>query len=396
MILFLSMRVLDRYILRELAKVFLLSVFVLLSVLLLEKLRFLSDLLLTKHASLAAIGKLLLYLTPAFMVLAAPLGVLLSTLMVFSRLSAENEITAMRASGISLYRLLAPVAVLSIGALGLTLYLSVNVEHAANLKFRELVVKTLKSSMDTNIKERRFNSGFEGLLIYVNENDRGTLRGVFISDQRNPESPRIIESRLGRVRSDPEKGTATIELADGIIHRSGKEGLYRTIAFESYALRMDISGGLGASFEKETPHMSIPELRERIEKLRAQGEKASAERVAIHKKFAAPAGCLALGLLGAPLGIMTHRRGAGGGFGLGVVMIVLNYILWMTGQSLGAEGKAPAELAIWAPNVIMASIGLYLVLRVSRDTMPTRLGMWASEMRKRAAALRRGMEDVES
>lgn len=383
------MSVLDRYILRELVKVFLLAVFVLLSVLLLEKLRFLSDLLLTKHASFAAIGRLLLYLTPAFMVLAAPLGVLLSTLMVFSRLSAENEITAMRASGISLYRLLAPVAALSIATLGLTLYLSVSVEHNANLKFRELVVKTLKSSIDTKIRERRFNSGFEGLLIYVNENDGGTLRGVFISDQRNPESPRIIESRLGRIHSDPASETATIELADGIIHRSGKEGLYRTIAFDSYALRMDISGGLGESFEKETPHMSIPELEERIEKLRAQGEKAAAEKTAIHKKFAAPVGCLALGLLGAPLGIMTHRRGAAGGFGLGVVMIVLNYILWMTGQSLGAEGKAPAALAIWAPNVIMGAIGVYLVLRVSRDTMPTRLGLWLAETRKSLGRRRR-------
>lgn len=376
------MRVLDRYITAELLKVFFLAVFVLLSVLLLEKLNFLSELLLTKRASVGVIGRLLLYLTPSFLILATPLAVLLSSLMVFSRLSADNEVTAMRSTGVSLYRLLAPVTFMSLAACGGTLYLSTNVAHHANLEFRELVISVLKTSINAEIKERRFNSAFEDLIIHVDTNEDGRLKGVFISDNRDPEKPRIIEAREGRLITDPERDVVNIELSDGIIHRSGKAGMYRTIAFKNYALMMDLSKGLEKSFEKETPQMSIPELRARIRELKAEGKGAYAELVAIHKRFSAPIGCIALGLLGAPLGIMTHRRGAAGGFGLGVVMIVLNYLLWMIGQGLGAEGKAPPVLAIWAPNVIMGLAGLYLVLRVSKETMPTRFGLWLSEKRK--------------
>jgi len=380
------MRVLDRYIITELFKIFSLAVFVLLSVLLLEKVHFLSGLLLTKRASVTTIGKLMAFLTPTFLTLATPLAVLLSSLMVFSRLSADNEVTAMRSSGISIYRLLMPVALVSALACAMTLYLSVNVVHRSNFQFRSLVIEVLKTSLNMEIKERRFNTGFNNLLIYVNENDNGKLNGVFISDRRDPKRPRIIVSREGRVRSDPEKNIVTIDLTDGIIHRSGPEGVYRTIAFDSYALRMDLSEGLNKSFEKETPQMSIAELRKRIAKLKAEGKSANAEKVAIHKRYSAPLGCIALGLLGAPLGIMTHRRGTAGGFGLGVMMIVFNYLLWMIGQSLGAEGKAPPVLAIWSPNIVMGLIGAYLIVRVSKETMPSKLGLWISDRLKTLSA----------
>ncbi|VAX16125.1 hypothetical protein MNBD_NITROSPINAE03-2082 [hydrothermal vent metagenome] len=86
-----------------------------------------------------------------------------------------------------------------------------------------------------------------------------------------------------------------------------------------------------------------------------------------------------MGLLGAPVGIMTHRRGSAGGFGIGVLLIVLNYFFLMMGQGLGAGGKIPPVAAMWAPNAIMAIIGVYFIVRVSKDTMPTRPGIWLEE-----------------
>ncbi len=378
------MQVLDRYIIKEQLKIFSISAFILFSVLLLEKVNFLSNMLLAHHAPVFLIGELMLYISPTFMVLAMPLSILMSTLMSFSRLSAENEITAMRAGGVSLYRLMAPVLLMSLVAGGATLYLTTNVVHKGNLAFRQTVIRILQTNFNLDIKERRFYSNFPGLVIHVNENRDGVLSGVFISDQRNPEKPKIIESRLGVLVPNPDSKFITMELQDGVIHSITKSSVYRTIAFKQYILSIDLSKKLSEPLEKEIPHMSIPELKQKIASLESEGKPAFAERVAIHRKYSIPVGCIVLGLLGVPAGIITHRRGSAGGFGVGVLLIVLNYLFLMIGQGLGSGGKVPPALAMWGPNAIMAVIGAYFIMRVSKDTMPGRFSLWLSDILKKS------------
>jgi lipopolysaccharide export system permease protein len=363
---------LDRYIFREQAKVFFISLIVLLSVLLLEKVNFLSGLLLTKDASFKSIGLLLLYLSPSFLVLAAPLAALMSALLTFSRMATDNEITAMKTGGLSTLRIITPSAVLSALALLATLYLSVNVAHEWNLNFQKAVVDILKSNMSAGIKERRFNESFKGLLIHVNGNNDGVLSGVFISDQRDLRRPKIIEASKGTLRTADNGEAMILELEKGVVHTMTAEDSYRVVGYDSYTLKVSAGDEYTHPVNKEIPHLSIPELQERIATLKREGLPASAEKVALHKAFSAPVGCMVLGLLGAALGMFTHRRGSAGGFGLGVVMIVINYLLWMIGQGLGSEGKLPPVLAIWAPDIIMGAVGLYLIYLVSVDAEPPR------------------------
>ncbi|MBF0169851.1 MAG: LPS export ABC transporter permease LptF [Nitrospinae bacterium] len=384
------MRLLDRYLFSELFKLFVMATLTLLAVLLLEKVNFLSDLLLGKGASFSVIGMSLLCLIPTFLGLAAPLAILMASLMTFSRMSADNEITAMRASGISLYRLLLPVLALSTIAMAGSLYLSTSVTHRSNLAFRDIVTDIVKTNITMEIQERRFSTRFENVMIRVGEKKGDLLYGVFIADSRNQRSPRIVEADRGRIVIAPAGDRIVIDLADGVIHTvDEKDDSYQTLAFETYGVGIALGAEMTGSTEKEIPHLSIPELRQRIASIdarRAAGERIkppSAEIVALHQKFAAPLGCLALGLLGAPLGIMSHRRGKSGGFGLGVMMIVINYLVWMVGQGLGSEGKIPPELGVWAPNLVMGCVGLYLILRVSKDTMPTRLELWLADRLRR-------------
>lgn len=371
------MLTLDRYIFREQAKVFFISLIVLLSVLLLEKVNFLSGLLLTKDASFRSIGLLLLYLSPSFLVLAAPLATLMSALLTFSRLAADNEITAMKTGGLSTLRIIAPTALLSALALLATLHLSVNVAHEWNLSFQKAVVDILKSNLSAGIKERRFNESFKGLLIHVNENNDGALSGIFISDHRDLKRPKIIEASKGALRTADNGEAMILELEKGVVHTMTAENSYRVMGYDSYTLKVSTGDEYTRPVNKEIPHLSIPELRERISTLKREGRPASAEKVALHKTFSAPVGCVVLGLLGAALGLLTHRRGTAGGFGLGVVMIVINYLLWMIGQGLGSEGKLPPVLAIWAPDIIMGAVGLYLIRMVSTDAEPPKIVYWA-------------------
>jgi lipopolysaccharide export system permease protein len=364
------MSTLDRYIFWEQAKVFFISLIVLLCVLLLEKVNFLSGLLLTKDASFKSIGLILLYLSPSFLVLAAPLATLMSALLTFSRLAADNEITAMKTGGLSTIRIIAPTIALSTLALLATVHLSVNVAHEWNLNFQEAVADIIKSNLSAGIKERRFNESFKNLLIHVNGNNDGALTGIFISDQRDLERPRIIEARKGTLRTSDNGQTVTMELEKGVVHTMAAEGSYRTMGYDSYTLKVSAGEEYTRPVNKEIPQLSLPELSARIAALTNEGIPASAEKVAFHKAFSAPVGCLVLGILGATLGLLTHKRGSAGGFGLGVLMIVINYLLWMIGQGLGSEGKLPPVLAIWAPDIIMGAVGLYLIYMVSVDAEP--------------------------
>lgn len=370
MLSFFTMLTLDRYIVSEQLKIFWMAILLLLMVLLMDKVRFLADLLLTKNASALTVGKMLLYLTPSFLVIAAPLAVLMSTLLVFSRLSADNEITAMKASGISTYRLLWPVFLVSTAICFATLYVSLNLEHVSNIKFRETGLTLLKSNLNVQIKERQFNSTFENLIVHVNERKGDILKGVFISDHRNPDVTKVVEAKEGEIVAS-EDTIGAIDLKNGVIHTGRADGSYQTIAFDFYSLKIDYSDAMNKPFEKDIPHLSPKELREVINDQKARGKAPNAEIVALHKKYSAPAGCIVLGFLAAALGLMTKSRGTGGGFGLGVLMIVVNYVLWMLGQWLGAGGKLPPALAIWAPNIIMGAFAIYLLVHIADEKRPT-------------------------
>lgn len=373
------MYVLDRYIITEQVKIFLLATFVLFSVLALEKVNFLSNLLLTQHAPFSAVVKLALYISPTFLTLATPLAVLMSTLLLYSRLSADNEITAMRAGGVSMRRLMTPPLLLAIVAAAATLYLTVNLTHRGALAFRATVIEILQTSFQLDVREGRFIDTVPGLVMRVERSDGDSLGGVFIADQRQPGPPTIIEARRGFLSTNPGRGMVNMILYEGMIHSTTETGAYRVIAFDLYTLGFDLSKKLDEPLEKEIPHLSLEELKARIAELESKGEPADAERVALYKKYSIPLGCLALAILGVPVGIMTHKRGSAGGFGVGVLLIVLNYVLLMVGEGLGAGGKIPPEAAMWGPNIFLLALGAYLVARVSRDTMPTRLEIWLAE-----------------
>jgi len=271
------------------------------------------------------------------------------------------------------------VGLVAMVAFSATLYLSLGVTHRSNYAFRMTVLEILKSNLNLDLKERRFNDRFDGYLIHFEEKKGEVMKGFFISDQRNKERSRIIEATEGIMESDREYDVVNFILSDGVIHTLGDAGVYQTIAFTRYTLRIDLTDGAGQSFEKEIPHLSPDELRKRIdtidEQVRAGIPEATppyAERVALYQKYAAPVGCIALGLLGAPLGMLTNRRGKSGGFGLGVVMIICNYILWVLGQGLGSEGKLPPLLGVWGPNLVMGGLASLLILLVAQDAVGSR------------------------
>lgn len=367
------MSIIDRYILRELVKIFLLGSMVLTAVLFLDKILFLTEMIINKNVSLINVLKMLAYISPAFLVITIPMGVLVGTLITFSHFSADSEIVAMKATGVSFLRMLRPVLFLSLGTYFATNLIMIYALPWGNQSFRDLIFKILKSSAGYEINEGVFNNEYGNMVLHVMEKDPQTqvIKGIFIADANSENGQRIITAKEGMLLSDKETQDMVLQLKDGTIHEMGKETQeYRLLSFDKYNLVIDIPDPTrkGGKFMKGNREMSISELMKKIEALREEGHEYNVELVELHKKFSIPFTCLLLGFIGAPLGIKTARAGRSGGFAVSLVVILFYYVCLITGESLGGAGKVPPLLAVWMPNVFIAAIGGYLVKKTSRET----------------------------
>ena len=372
------MKIIDRYIFRELMKLFILGVFVLISILALEKVHFLSELLLDRGINFVEFIKLIGYVSPAFLVVSIPMAVLLATLITFSHLSADNEIIAMRACGIGFYRILLPVALFSLLTWGMASYIALELQHVGNYKFITTITEAISKKIGVTLGERLFFDRFPNAIIYVNEREAGSdsLKGLFIYDRQNPEKPRFITAGVGKLGTVERE--AILKLQNGSIY-SGDGSSFRVIRYDEYELTLN-TGLTGSNYAYQPREMSNAELRERIRKRAALNKPAANEQVEIHKRYALPFACVVFAMLGAPLGIRAHRSGKWGGLGIGVMMIIVNYFLLMLGESVGRDGTVNPALAVWFPNFLMGALALILIIRVSRETMPFRITLWVQSV----------------
>lgn len=377
-------RVLDRYVFLEIAKVFSLGILIFMTILILEKIHFLSELILNNSVPAATVIRLLTYISPEFLSVTVPLSVLLATIMTFSRFSADNEITAMRACGISIPRLLYPVVVLSGIACLLTAFFTLYAQHRGNFQFRKEVVTIMKSAANYTLKERVFNDDFQDLVIYIGEKPSNSrmFRNIFISDATQ-EHPRVITAKEGIIEYDPKTDRLLFHMREGSVHVRQSVVDYRVIYFSDYNLVLKAGSSEVSEFVKAPREMSLGEILERIREEASSGQPANPEKVELHKKFSLPVSCLVMGLLGAPLGIRFQRGGRTGGFGLAVLAIFINYTILVAGQGLGTEGEIPPALAMWGPNILIGAVAGFLILRLTKEVMPFGFILYLNEVRER-------------
>ncbi|MDA2917050.1 LptF/LptG family permease, partial [Nitrospinae bacterium AH_259_B05_G02_I21] len=188
------MRLLSRYILLELVSVFALTLFIFTVVLLLNHVLRLTKLVLNQGVHPLVVLKLLAYLSPSFLILIIPISLLVSAITVFSKLSTDSEIVAMKATGMSFFHMLGPVLVLSIMAYGVTSYLIFVAFPSSNLAFQRVMFDLVRSNAVMEIKPRVFNDTFHGLVLYAQEvpANSNVVKGIFIEDRRQPKQPATI------------------------------------------------------------------------------------------------------------------------------------------------------------------------------------------------------------
>jgi len=365
-------KIISRYIFREIAFPFLIILLVLTFVLLMGKILQIMDLMVNKGISVLDIGQLIVLVMPNFMLFTIPIALLVSILIAMGRFSADNEITALKASGVSLIQIYYPAAIASLLAFVSAIVIGYFLVPQSNFATKKLLFELASQNASIGIKEKVFNGDFKGLLLYADKipADGEYMEGVMISDNRIIGEQNTILARKGFLLADPKLMIVKLRLEDGAIHTVSPDlKNYRKVDFKIYDINLDLSTTL-ASFTDEAKSSTDMTMTELLERMKKPGLDDAAVRelaIEVHKKFSIPLSCIFFGLLALPLGITSHRAVKSRGFAIGIMIVAVYYLLRLGGEALVETGRLSPAIGVWTPNVVFALLGVYLFYMANKE-----------------------------
>lgn len=364
--------IINRYIFLEILPPFTITLVFFTFIFMMTSLLQITNLVVNYHISLWSVVLLLIYTMPFFLSYVIPMSVMMATLLIFLRLSGDNEIMALKASGVSLYGLIAPVIFFSLLGCLATGYITIYGIPWGKQLFKKQIFDVAKSNLEIGLRERTFNDSFEGVMIYVSKIDvkNKLLIDVFIEDQREKNVVSAAVAPEGKLFYDPENLSTTLRLYQGIINQVAlSEESSHTIRFDTYDIGLDLSEESAPSEKKEKhrDEMSLGEIRAWLDNAPQKDSLYYRTLMDYYKKFSIPVACLALGLLAVPLGAHSSGAGRSYGIGLGIAFFLLYYVLLTAGWAFGKSGAYPPIIGMWVPNAVMAGIGIYLLFRGAND-----------------------------
>jgi lipopolysaccharide export system permease protein len=279
------------YILKETLPIFFIGLLTFTVIFLMDKILKLIELVVS-GVNLFQILMLLFFISPSFLIFTIPMALLLGTLLSFGRLSGDGEITAFKASGMSVYQLYLPISILSISAYLLTSFLVFYGLPWGNRNFISTLYLITQSKANIEIKERVFNDMFNGLVVYVDKVpiQEKRMEGVLIYDRREKEKVNTIFAKEGFVVSNPKSQEVILRLLNGDIHRfEPQRNVYQKMKFDAYDLKLEIGKVLAAYGGRlREREMSIDEIKKKIEMKKKLGEDTTDLEIEFQKRYAIP------------------------------------------------------------------------------------------------------------
>lgn len=368
-------RIFTRYILREVISYALLGGVLFTFILFMRYLLPLLELAVRGIASPTELLRLIAYLLPTFLTLTIPMAVLIGILLGLSRLAADSEVTAMRASGfgvVSFVKIVSIVAVLS-WLVGLANSLYIAPRAAQALLAYEEQSKTSQATVE--VQPRVFYEDFKNYVLYTQDvlpgaNGTAIWKHVFLADLTQPATPHIITAQRAIVEAGAGRQTLRLELDNGSRHdiAANDPAQYDIATFNSTVLPIQSSQQEDMHLtRRDTPMqaLSTPEVWRRAHGRRDTRPYA----IEFNRRLSFPAACLVLMLVGVPLGLSSKRGGKGTGFAVTILLVFLYYFLSEIGVALARQGKLPAVPGVWSANILFMVCGVLLIQQMTRGSV---------------------------
>ncbi|HOJ70521.1 MAG TPA: LptF/LptG family permease [Syntrophorhabdaceae bacterium] len=349
------------YVFKEIVQILLLSIFVLTFIMVISRIGQLTDLIINKGVEIKDILLLIVYSSPPYLTFTLPMSFLLSTIVVLGRLSTENEVLALKASGINLKYLFIPVVLIGflISFLGV-LNTVILLPNSGNL-FRQTLINVVKKGITIEDREGIFNDNIPGVVIYIDKVDKDNKRlsGILVSDDRDRDIKQMISANRGIIHLDPVTLDLNFLLEDGNLHRwEKKKDIYRNLYFKQYTFSMNLEKNVpqNVPLRKRPYEMDTKELKKAM--INASALDRYDIMLEIFKKFSIPLSSISFMFLAVPLGIRRRVEGKFSGILYSLLLFILYYVLMAFTENMGKTLGVPAFITSFMPNIVVILIGL--------------------------------------
>jgi len=368
------MRLIDRFISRELIVNILFAIVVLSLVLVVGNIfRKLLPLLVNHDVPAEYLITFIAYVLPFSLIFTIPWGMLTAILLVFGRLSADNELIALRSNGVSVTRVCVPLVFIASISTVICLWLNVKVAPAAQERLRSTIFDLATRNPMALFGSDQVIDQFPGRKIYVGKKEGNKLDNILVFEMNDSGMPmKVTFAKTGMLEADLANKRILMHLYNARYQQRDQGD-----PFDLRKIRDGINmaeGTLPISLdelyerEKKRPSRSALSIQQLIDQLKTGDKRErSASRTEINKRFSFPFSCLAFALIGVPLGVTAHRRETSVGFLMSLVVAVVYFLFIIIADTLRGNPRLHPELLVWFPNVLFLALGAWMFWRLSKQ-----------------------------
>ena len=384
------MRILTRYILGEILSLTLIGCALFTFILFMPQLPHILEVVVRNSSTWVDVAEIFVFTLPNLFKVTIPMAVLWGVLLGLSRLAADSEIIAMRASGLGIGYFVRVASIVAVTGTLLGLGNSLYLAPRANQAIIEMQQALETSQASYEIEPRVFYEDFKNFVLYVQDVRAGAgaanWRQVFMADVSDPVNPVITTAASATVVNDnPQE--LIMRLRDGlrdetVADEPGQSNISTfTTADMPLALNPQNDVHLGR-MDTKLYAMPMSALFERIHELEGKPDQ-KGYLIEMYNRFALPMACVVLMLLGVPLGVNSRRGGKSAGIVFTILLVFVYYILSLTGIALGHQSGLPAFIAVWAANILFAAAGIFLLWQMATGgQILSAMAAWASRLPK--------------
>lgn len=361
------MKILRNYFLKEFIGPLCLSLGVLTFVMLLGNLIKITELVINKGVSFFSVSKLFLLMIPYLLTYTLPIAVLAAVLLSLGRLSSDNEIVAIKASGVNLLRLIVPLLVVSLILSLMLVLFNDRVIPYAHYETRKTLIEIGVKNPAAALEPGVFINSFQKYVIFVYQIEGNRLLNVRIYEPQEGKPTRTIVAKKGEFIAIPEKNMIKLKLIDGTADEPDPQNplSFFKLNFKTYFMALNMLQAQNTdNIEKKPKDMTISELNAEAKKLKKGGINPAPLITEISKKISLAFSCFSFMLLGIPMAIITRRREKSINFGIAFLVVGVYYLLLLGSEAFSVQGNLDPRIAMWIPNMVLGVLGAILTYRV--------------------------------